>query len=367
MLRSLVLAAVAFVLAGAPSASADVPRLTVEAFVARHIAARGGAAALRSIRSIVFDAGVYHEGDTTSPGDAVMMLKRPYFKLVGHPLRQPGFMEGYDGAAWEWYGDPGITLRTVGAASAAGRHNTDVEGPFLDYADKGSRVELIGVGRIGENDAYQARLTMMDGYATDYFIDQHTFLVVASRHTAEVHAFGAPVTSETRYSDYRRVAGVMFPFRSSEVELATAREMNSMQWGTIVINTDPPDAWFSPPVYTRTPIQAFMEQLFVQRTDPLALLWTYRVFRRAHPEIDTHEASEVVGYQALKMGQAEGAIALLERNAADYPTIADSAFGLGRAYATAGRTADARTEFLRTLQIDPAHGRAKRALAALPR
>jgi hypothetical protein len=365
MVRSFVIALAALMLTSGADASSQP--LGVEAIIARHIEARGGEAALRAIHSLVFDEGTYREGDYSSNGDAVMMLMRPYYKLVGHPERRPDFMEGYDGAAWEWYSQPGITMRTVGAASGAIRHFADVEGPFLDYAAKGSRVELIGEARIANRPTHQVRLTMMDDYATDFFIDRRSFMVVASRHTAEVHAFGEAVSSETRFGDFRRVAGVLFPFRSSEVEIATGREMNSMLWGRIDANVDIPAAWFSPPNYERTPIQTFMEQLFVQRDDAPAMLWTYHNFRRTHPDIDTRDAAETMGYQVLKMGQIASSIALLERNAADNPGAADSAFGLGRAYTTAGRPADARREFERALRLEPGHARATRALAALPR
>ncbi|MEZ5995048.1 MAG: tetratricopeptide repeat protein [Hyphomonadaceae bacterium] len=365
MLRTLLMILATLFLASAPAASAQSRRPDVDTIVARHIEARGGEAAIRAINSLVFDGGTYSEPGYTGHGDAAMMLMRPYLKLVGHPERNPDFMEGYDGAAWEWYRDPGIVLRTTGDASEAARHYADVEGPFLDYAAKGSRVELAGEETIGGRRAYQVRLTMMDGYETDFFIDRRTYMIIASRHTASVHAFGARIASETRFGDFRRVAGVLFPFRSSEVEIATGRELNSMQWGTIEANREIPITWFSPPEFEHTPLQTFMEQMFNQRADASAVLWTYHNFRRTHPGVDTREAGEIIGYQILKMGQHEQAIALLERNAADNPNAADSAFALGRAYATVGRTDDARREFNRALQLEPGHPRATRALAAL--
>lgn len=366
MRRTILMALAALFLVVAPEASGQTARPNVDTIIARHIEARGGEAAIRALTSLVFDHGVYSEPGYTGAGDAVMMLMRPYLKLVGHPQRNPDFLEGYDGAAWEWYGEPGIVLRTTGDASAATRHYADVEGPLLDYAAKGSRAELIGEETIGGRRTYQVRLTMMDGYESDFFIDRRTYMMIASRHAASIHAFGARVESETRFSDFRRVAGVLFPFRSSEVEIATGRELNAMQWGTIEANQDIPAAWFSPPEYERTPLQTFMEQMFNQRVDASAVLWTYHSFRRTHPDIDTRDAAETIGFQILKMGQHEQAILLLERNAADYPNSADSAFVLGRAYATAGRTDDARSQFNRALQLEPGHARATRALAALP-
>lgn len=340
-------------------------QLDADAVIARHIEARGGAAALRAIRSLVFDRGVYEEGDFRGDGGAVMLLMRPHYKLVGHPERNPEFMEGYDGAAWEWFRDPGIVVRTVGTANEALRHYADVEGPFLDYREKGHRVELAGTEAIAGRPAYRIRLVMMDGYTVDNFFDRESFMLVASRHTVQVHAFGAEVTSETRFEDFRAVSGVIFPFRAREVRVSDGSTMNSMQWGVIEANRDMPARWFSPPEFERTPIQTLMEQLYIQRSDPRSVLWTYRQFRRAHPDIDTREAAEVAGFQSLKMGAHEAAIALLEQNAADHPDAANSAFGLGRAYATAGRPADARVQFERALRLDPNHRRSTEALAAV--
>lgn len=364
MFRFSFLAALLMLISAASPARADALLTDVDAIIARHIDARGGENRIRAIRSLVFDRGRYEEGEY-SDDQAVMMLMRPYLKLVGHPERNPQFMEGYDGAAWEWFADPGLVVRTVATASAALRHFADVEGPFLDYRSKGHRAELIGTPDVAGRPTYQIRLTMMDGYASDNFIDQQNFLIVASRHVAQVHAFGAEVASETRFSDYRPVAGVMFPFRGEEVDIATGRTMNSMQWGSIEANVDIPLGWFSPPEFERNRIQTFMDQLYVQRTDPQAVLWTYHHFRRAYPQEDTRNASQVIGYQMLKMNSVDSAIALLERNAADYPDAADSAFGLGRAFATARREAEARAEFERALRLEPGHVRATRALAEL--
>jgi tetratricopeptide (TPR) repeat protein len=141
------------------------------------------------------------------------------------------------------------------------------------------------------------------------------------------------------------------------------REPGIGEW--IMKNQNIPVSWFSPPVYEHTAIQTFIEQLFGQREDPSAVMWTYRIYRRAHPGDDTSDAAQVAGYQSLKMNQTASAIALLEQNATDYPDKADAAFGLGGAYAAAGRKEEAKAQFLRALKLDPTHKRAQAALDAL--
>src|SRR4051812_31670864 len=125
-------------------------QLSAESIVARHLEARGGAARLRSIKSVVYSSGLYREGDYVGSGRAFMAMARPYFKIVGDPDDSTSsFREGYDGSAWEWYKSPGIVVRTVGAANAASRHNIDPDGPFSDYREKGSQVARVADATVG--------------------------------------------------------------------------------------------------------------------------------------------------------------------------------------------------------------------------
>jgi hypothetical protein len=341
---------------------------SAEEIVARHLEARGGAQRLAALKTVVYRNGTYHEGSYTGSGRAFMAMARPYFKIVGDPAdTSADFREGYDGSAWEWYRSPGIVVRTVGAANAASRHNLDPEGPLSGYRAKGTRIERIDDASIDGRKAYGVLVTLRDGVATQYFFDQQTFLIVATRHVAPIHAFGAAVASEERFGDYRSVDGILFPFRASEAEIATGKELGSMQWGAIDVNRDLPREWFSPPQYTRTPLQDFLEHLYYERADTSALRWTYFAFRRAHPETDTREGIEVIGYQMLKMGDNAGGIAVLAMNAEDYPQSSTSAFGLGRAYNAAGDKLRAQQSFERALQLDPNNRRAADALALVRR
>src|SRR5262249_51655658 len=114
-----------------------------------------------------------------------------------------------------------------------------------------------------------------------------------------------------------------------------------------------------PPQRKQTALQQFLEQLYYERTDPVSVAYTYRVFRHTHPGIDTHSGVEFIGFQMLKMGDHAGAIELLKANAADYPRAASAHFGLGRAYKSAGDTESASRSFEEALRIDPRFKRAR--------
>jgi tetratricopeptide (TPR) repeat protein len=340
------------------SAAADI--------VARHLEARGGAERLRSMETVVYSGGLYREGSYVGSGRAFMAMARPYFKIVGDPADSSSdFREGYDGSSWEWYRSPGIVVRTVGAANAAMRHNLDPDGPFSDYREKGSRVDRVADATIAGRKTFGILLTLRDGSRALYLIDQQTYLISAVRKVAPIHAFGAQVATEERVSDYRAVDGILFAFASTEVDIATGKELNSMTWHSIEVNRKLPPEWFSPPSFIHTRLQEFLEQLYYERSDSTAIRWSYVAFRRGHPDTDTRAGVEMVGYQMLKMGDHDGATALLTMNASDYPRSSSSAFGLGRALAAAGNETRAIQEFERALKLDPANKAAAAALASI--
>jgi len=337
----------------------------VDDIVERYIEAIGGRERIAAIDNLVYSNGTYEEGDYRSNGNSTMSLARPWFKLVGDKNNPGGYMEGYDGAAWEWFADPGVVIRTVGAASAAIRHYAGVEHPLVDYTSKGSEAELIGELELDDRRVWAVRLVRRDGFVEQFYIEQETFLINASGGEAPIHAFGTNVASITRISDYRDVGGVLIAHRFESTDARSGRALNSMQWGRIEANKTLPDDWFSPPKFERTPLQHFIESLFGQRGDPRSVMWTYEEFVRAHPDIDTSAAVNLAGYQALKMRNVDVAVMLLERNARDYPGSPNAHFELGRAYQSAGKLREAERAYREAIDADGSFERAIHALQAL--
>lgn len=354
----------ALVISSFATGNADDTPDDVDAVIAAYVAAIGGADRWAAITNLVYSNGVYKEADFEWD-NAAMSRGRPFHKLVGDKHAAGSFMEGYDGSAWEWFADPGVVLRTVGAASAASRHFAGVEHPFVDYRSKGSSARLLGAVDLDGRPTFVVELTRRDGFIEQYYLDRESALIVASGNASPIHAFGDTVQQLTRIGDYRTVGGVQIPHRFRTVEMPSGRELFSMQWRDIQANRELPGDWFSPPQFERTPLQTLIEKLYEQRDDVEAMLWTYAAFRRAYPEMDTRAALDFAGFQILKMGQAQTAVSLLQRNVEAYPDSADSRFGLARALRGAKRDGEAREELARALKLDPDHQRARAELAEL--
>jgi hypothetical protein len=86
-----------------------------------------------------------------------------------------------------------------------------LDGPLVDYAKKGTKVELESVEAVEGHDAYKLKLTMKNGDVRHVFIDAQTFL--------DVKVEGMPRRMDGRMHtvwvyqrDFRSVQGLMVPF-----------------------------------------------------------------------------------------------------------------------------------------------------------
>lgn len=363
MKRDKLLTVVLLILA-ATLGSAQEKFPSVDEIVNRHIDALGGADKIAGIRA-TFVHGTYREGRFEMP-HAFMAKMRPYYKTLADPKNlEVDVNEGYDGSAWEYYKDPGIVLRTVGAAAASTRHGTEIIDSLVDRELLGAKIEFAGREQFDGKPAYRLHVTLMDGFEKEVFVDTETFLIVGDRRAVPIHAFGEQVRSENHIGDYKPVGGVLFPHLFREIEVATGKELNALTLREIVVNPAVDSSFFAPPQFQRTPLQAFLEDLFCERTDAASVMWSYRTFSFAHADLDTRAGIEFIGYQMLKMGDTQAAIKLLSANAEKYPDSASAEFSLGRAYKVSGNIQQAREHFQRAVQIDPKFKKATEELNSL--
>jgi len=185
--------------------------------------------------------GVYTEG--TFIASTVMERLRPNFRVV----TVDGYCEGFDGSAWELNTHSHGIVRTSGDAAAASRRGAEFDESFVDAAQKHTKIELIGERVIGSTRVWLLRATLPDGWRKDYYLDERTGLISGLEVSMPIHARGKPVTSISLYADYRRVNGVLFPFRQVERDVKTGATMNVLQWNSIEANPGIKESDFHPP------------------------------------------------------------------------------------------------------------------------
>lgn len=345
-----------------------VPAIDVGEIVAKHEAALGGLQHIHSLNSFT-RVGWYREG-TFYLDNTHIFQRRPFYRVIEetankNPLK--GIHEGFDGSAWEYYDDPGIVVRTVGPAAAAGRHGAMFDDPLVEPSLHGTTLTLTGEKDFRGKHVYVVHCVLNDGSAQDLYVDSGTFMIDAQSRIAPMHAFGKQYNNLNVLEDYRPEGGFIVSHKQTEIDADTGNVLTESGLKYMIVNPDLPLRMFSPPTWKKTPLQEMIDRIYDQRDEAAAALSTYYLYRPLleYKSKEVGDAVDFAGYQCLKMGHADTAVALLTVNVADHPGSARAQFGLARALQTAGDKAGALEHYRAALAIDSGYDRAKKAIADL--
>jgi outer membrane lipoprotein-sorting protein len=125
-------------------ASLSASAQSVDEIIARNLEAKGGLARMRAIQTVKQTRRMNLQG-MDSP--VVVYTKRP--NMVRQEISAAGklVVMAYDGVT-PWVVNPltgqSGAIQVMGPQAAAIRQDSDFDGPFVDYRDKGTTIELIG-------------------------------------------------------------------------------------------------------------------------------------------------------------------------------------------------------------------------------
>ena len=103
---------------------------------------------------------------------------------------------------------------------------------------RGHHLALTGREEIGGVNYYLLQLTLGDGYVTTLYVDPNSWLVTRRRDVRALHVDvdPTPTTIEQQMSDFRRVAGVLFPFANTETDLKTGKVLETTTIRGLTVN-----------------------------------------------------------------------------------------------------------------------------------
>ena len=88
---------------------------------------------------------------------------------------------------------------------------SDVDGRLVDYAAKGTKIDLDGIEKVDGGDNYKLKLTLSGGQETRVWVDAETFLETKMEGQPK-RLDGTYHPVEVYYRDYRSVSGLRIPF-----------------------------------------------------------------------------------------------------------------------------------------------------------
>jgi hypothetical protein len=230
---------------GLVSFGADNPlsaKLTAVQIVEKNVAARGGLQAWRAVQSLKETGNLAAGGNDRStqpveipgarrPGKSMPLPSNPRLKEEAQlpftlELERPRKLrleivfagktavQVYDGTNG-WKLRPYLNRLEVEPYTEeelkSAALQTELDGPLVDYAAKGNKVELDGMEKVENRDTYKLKVTLANGHETHVWVDAQTFLEAKvegqpRRMDGKIH----PV--EVYYRDYHAVNGLQMPF-----------------------------------------------------------------------------------------------------------------------------------------------------------
>lgn len=193
------------------SACSTISSPTVDEIVASNIAARGGRERLTALQSI------RETGTATASGGRVARIireiKRPGLFRLEFSYQGTTSVFAHDGTGgWQiapLQGQFEPTAMPPEADAAAGADQRDIEGPLVDWKQKGHVVTLAGSEPVDGKPAYKLEVRMQGGAIRYDYVDAASHLVVRSDVTRLIK--GRPTVLQNMFSDFRNVDGIVFP------------------------------------------------------------------------------------------------------------------------------------------------------------
>jgi len=238
---SLILAAC---LAEAAAAAPAQANLSAAEVITKNVAARGGLEAWRAVQTMSLSgktgAGgnqratlrLPTQGQATAvtrkteqpalPSRRVEEVYLPFLMELARPRKMrfelqfagQTALQVYDGVNG-WKLRPYLNRLEVEPYTAdemkAASMQSELDGPLVDYAAKGTRIESDGIEKVEGRDTYKLKLTLKSGDVTHVWVDAQTFLETKFEgQPRRLDGIYHPV--EVYYRDYRNVNGLEIPF-----------------------------------------------------------------------------------------------------------------------------------------------------------
>ncbi len=185
---------------------------TVDTLVAKNTEAKGGAQALSAVTSLKLQGKMVVNDGKLELG-YVVVKKRPGAVREETTLQGMTLIQAFDGTEG-WKISPFQGRKDPEKVSADDAkeliEDAEVDGPLINWKEKGSTVEYLGTEDVDGTMAHKLRVVRKNGDINYVYLDPDHFLEI--RVITQRDKNGARVETETDIGDYEKVNGVYFPF-----------------------------------------------------------------------------------------------------------------------------------------------------------
>ena len=183
--------------------------MTADELIAKNIQARGGLEAIRAIESLKL-TGKLQSGSFEADIAEMKLRGKVRSEMSIQGMTQIRAFDGATGWTISPFGGRKDPQKLSGDDIKDMAIDADLEGPLVDYAKKGHRVEYLGIEDVDGTLAHKLRIKYQSGNEAVYFIDPDHFLEI--RIISKSIYRGSEFEGETDLGEYEKVNGVFIPF-----------------------------------------------------------------------------------------------------------------------------------------------------------
>ena len=196
--------------------SANARAQSVDEVIAKNIQAHGGMDKLKSVQSKRTTAK-FSQGSFEA--QFRQEIKRPDKVREEFIIQGMAQIQAYDGkTGWQIspFGgrkDPDLMSQDDMKSLVV---DSDIDGPLVDYKEKGHKAELVGHDSIEGTDCYKIKLSMKNGDVRYYYLDTDSYLELKLEIQTTIR--GALQESEMYFGDYEQVDGIYYSFALEQAQ-----------------------------------------------------------------------------------------------------------------------------------------------------
>ncbi|MBN3787814.1 outer membrane lipoprotein-sorting protein [Burkholderia sp. Ac-20353] len=233
--------------AQAPSAS----HLSVAQIVERNVAARGGLQAWRAVSSMKMTGELDAGGKKNVKLPFTLTLKRPHKSRLEIQFEQQTALQVFDGAqGWTvrpFLGRNEVVPYTPAQLKSAAA-SAELDGPLIDYANKGTTIQALGTEQVEGHRAYVLKLTTKEGAERRLWVDAASFLELKIEGEPRV-LDGKTHSVAIFYRDYKKENGVVVP-HTLETVVSGVKQTRKITIEHVTMNETADDTLFGKPPLT---------------------------------------------------------------------------------------------------------------------
>ncbi len=219
---------------------------SVDDIIAANLKSKGGLEKIKATTTVRMTGSVVGRDMSGQEvkGTMAMVAKRPNLMRRDATVGGQKIVNAFDGKSLWMSVGPNPPQELPGSQSAYAGQDAEFDSVFVNYKEKGHKIQFVGKDGADGAPVYHLRVTKKGGPPQDFYLDADTGLekkISVSLRTPD----GASMTSVTEFLDYRTVDGRMVPFTIRTLQNGTVASTTTLD--KVEFNAPVDDAFFRMP------------------------------------------------------------------------------------------------------------------------